>query len=163
MPAISFYKNAKDTVSTDSLELDDFLRFIKEGKWQDFVLPIRTIKDKELRDNAKRRVPCVTIAGLFTERKDASIKKHSGYIAIDIDTVPDLNETKSFLYTDDYLHAGFDSISGYGLCCVFRINPKKHREAFAGLCEYLFKKYNIVCDPTSINESRARFVSYSMV
>jgi hypothetical protein len=102
----------------------------------------------------------VTVAGTFTQRADKNLLQHSGFICIDIDNVGDLSDLKSQVYTDDYVYAGFDSVSGYGLCLIFVIKPKKHREAFAGICQYLLDKYGIVCDPTSVNESRARFVSY---
>lgn len=160
MSKISIYKNAYDSKGLGEIELDFFLRDIQEGKWQDDVLRVRTVKDKTERDELKKRVPMVTVAGTFSERKDKALIKHSGFICIDIDNVTDLNDVKSQVFTDDYVYSGFDSISGYGLCLIFKIKPKKHREAFAGICEYLFKKYSIICDPTSVNESRPRFISF---
>src|SRR4028118_1272270 len=104
MPKISFYKNAYDTKGTGEVELDFFLRDIQEGKWQDDVLKVRTIKDKPERDEQKRRVPMVTIAGAFSERNDKSLTKHSGFICIDVDNVTDLNDTKSQVFTDEYVY-----------------------------------------------------------
>jgi predicted P-loop ATPase len=160
MPKISIYKNAFDTKGIGESEFDVFLKDIQQGRWQDEILTIRTIIDKSQRDAMKKRMPMVTIAGTFSERADKNLLKHSGFICIDIDDIQDLSDLKSLVYTDEYVYAGFDSISGYGLCLIFCIHPKKHREAFSGICEYLFRKYNVICDPTSVNESRARFVTY---
>jgi predicted P-loop ATPase len=163
---ISFYKrvsgNAKGEVPkpVEDVPLDIFLENIRTGKWEDIVHSIRIIEDEKQRSEAKRRVPYVTISGTFSERTDEAIIKHSGYISIDIDDVKDTDDFKRKLEGDPYIAAMFVSISGRGLCLLFRINPDKHREAFQGIGEYLFTQYNIICDPTSINVSRARFVSY---
>lgn len=156
---ISLYKRANDTKSESKINIDDFLLYIKDGKWQDYVLPIRAIPDIELRKEEKKKVPCVTLSGEFTERKDDSIIRHSGYIGIDIDDC-EPEEMKSILAPDHFIYSIFTSISGTGVCAIFRIDGAKHREAFAGISEYLYNTYNICIDPTSVNPSRARFVSY---
>jgi hypothetical protein len=97
---------------------------------------------------------------MFNKRDDNSISKHSGYIGIDIDELVNPEEIKEKLRYDKYVVAIFTSVSGRGLCVVFHINGGKHREAFQGLSQYLYESYGIVVDPTSINVSRARFVSY---
>lgn len=162
MPEISLFKNATDTNSNQSLNIDDFIGRINEGYWQDAVLKVRTLKNKDEQDNAKKRLPMVTVSGLFTggTRTDKTLSKHSGFIQIDLDKLEDVEDAKSFLYTDEYLYAGFVSCRGYGLCLIFKINPKKHRDAFAAISQYLYEKYKVIVDPTSVNESRGRFVSY---
>lgn len=157
---ISIYNGAKDTKSQETIAIDLFLESVKNGRWQDIVLPIRAIGDKELRNEAKKKAPAVTISGTFKERKDDAIEKHSGYIGIDIDEITNFNAQRRILQSDKYVYALFASISGRGLCAIFKIVPSKHRDAFNGISEYLFKNYNIIIDPTSVNQSRARFVSY---
>lgn len=158
MAVISLYPDIRTVKNGTDLSVDLFLEYIESGKWQDIVLPIRTM-DKAGRTEAKKKVPYVTLSGLFTDRTDAGIKEHSGFIGIDIDEV-DAEETKSILAPDPHVYAIFTSISGKGVCALFRINGEKHREAFAGISEYLYEKYNVICDPTSVNPSRPRFISY---
>lgn len=158
-PLISHFRNIKHTKNGETLQIDDFLEHVKDGKWQDFVLPVRAIKDEELRKEEKKKVPYVTISGQFSDRLDNALIEHSGFIGIDIDDV-DPEETKSILAPDAYVYAIFTSISGRGVCVLFKINGEKHREAHAGISEYLLETYNLVCDPTSVNPSRARFVSF---
>lgn len=158
---ISYYGSVKETESDQSVPLDLFFEDIRRGKWEDIVHAVRVISDKKQRDDLKKKtIPIVTISGTFTKRNDQGIKDKSGFIAIDIDNVDDPHELKSLVCPDKYVVAAFTSVSGRGLCVVFNINPEKHRESFNGISEYLFEHYNIVCDPTSVNPSRARFVSW---
>lgn len=162
MPNISIYKRGSDTKSQELIPIDIFLDRIKEGFWQDIVLPIRAKENDPIaQESAKKKAPNVTLSGRFRERKDSEIEEHSGYIGIDIDSLHgEADHYKSLLGCDPYIYAIFISIRGNGLCCLFKIDGKKHRNAFEGIGEYLFEKYQIVIDPTSINVSRARFVSY---
>lgn len=156
---ISFYERVSNIQSSEIVPFDIFLENIKSGHWQDYVLPLRAIGDKKERDAAKKKVPSVTLSGHFSERKDDCLVEHSGFIGMDIDDC-DPEELKNQLRSDGYVVAAFTSISGTGLCIVFKINPRKHRESFYGISEYLYKRYEIICDPTSVNPSRARFVSF---
>lgn len=158
--SISYYHRVGDIRSDRTIPFDIFLESIRDGKWQDMVLPIRAMATKEERDAAKKLVPSVTIAGKFKVREDAQLDEHSGYLAMDFDDLKDVNEFKSRICTDRYVVAAFTSISGRGLCVVFRVNPEKHKEAFQGLGAYLYEKYGEPCDPTSVNVSRCRFVSF---
>jgi len=156
---ISLYKNATDTNDVD-FAFDKFLNGIREGTWQDVVLNVRTIADKKERDIAKKRCPLVTVSGSFAGRSDNSIRKHSGFIAIDIDKIENPNAVKELLANDRYIYASFISISGKGLCLIFRIDGTKHLESFEGIGAYLYENYQIIIDQSCKNVSRARFVSY---
>lgn len=160
-PQISIFPKISVTTSTDTTPVDLFLDNIRDGKWQDLVLPIRAIKDKEERQRRKKLVPYVTISGIFPERKDNGCKQHSGLLGVDIDDVGQRTEEyRALLGNDPYCYAIFTSISGQGLCMLVKIDGEKHREAFAGFADYLISKYQIVVDPTSVNPSRPRYVSY---
>lgn len=158
---ISFFNNVSETKTTRTIEVPQFLEYIQNGKWQDVVLPIRAERDETKRQAMKKRAPLVTISGVFPERKDASLKQHSGLIAIDIDHLNEKTEEyRRNLAADKYCFAIFTSISGTGLCMLVRIDGARHRDAFTSICSYLLTEYNIVVDPACVNESRARFVSY---
>ncbi len=156
---ISIFNKASHTKNGKEIPFDVFLSYIQDGKWQDNVLPIRAMQDKEQRTNAKKQVPYVTISGTFAERKINGLTKHSGFIAIDVDNV-DPEEVKSLVCSDQYVYAAFTSISGRGLCLIFRINPDKHADAFDGLQEYLYTTHGVVIDPSGRDVSRPRFISY---
>jgi hypothetical protein len=158
---ISLFPTIWETKTTDSIPFDIFLDNIRSGHWQDLVLPVRAIKDHEARQIAKKKIPSVTLSGMFPERVDSKIQSHSGFIGVDVDDLGNQVEaTKSLLAGDPYVYAIFTSVSGLGLCVVMPIEGDRHRDAFAGIANYLLSKYNILVDPTAVNPSRARYVSY---
>jgi predicted P-loop ATPase len=156
---ISSYKSVIDKNDKD-IELTSFLEGVKEGKWQDLVLQVRTIEDKKRRSEQKQKCPLVTISGSFAERKDAALRKHSGFIAIDVDQIDNISSIKKILQKDGYVYSAFISISGNGLCILFKIDGDKHLESFEGIAAYLYDNYQLIVDQSGKNVSRARFISY---
>lgn len=159
---ISIYKNIQDSKSQEKIPLDFFLEKIRNGYWQDLVLPIRTILDEDKRRQCKSKVPYVTISGIFGDvRNRDNLKIHSGFISMDIDKLGhEVNGTMQLLKQDPYCYSAFTSISGTGVCALFKVEPDKHLEAFIGIADYLLKKYQIIIDPSGKDTSRPRFVSY---
>ncbi len=160
--AVSIYKNIYQNQSKEVIPIDIFLENVKAGKWQDHVLKIRCIQDHAERKAAKEKLPYVTLSGLFSkERKAADITVHSGFIGMDIDNIAnELEGVRNLLSTDPYVFSVFTSVSGTGLCVIFKIDPDKHLDAFNGIADYLIKKYQIVIDPSGKDVSRPRYVSY---
>lgn len=163
---ISLYDKPSFVKSNKEIPFDIFLDGIRKGTWEDFVHKVRRLPygSPEWLD-AKKQVPSVTIAGKFKQRYDKDVVRYSGYMAIDIDkdSFPDgltADEFKQLICADRYVQSAFLSISGYGLCVIFRVNGEKYKEAYRGACEYMYETYRVTCDPTSVNPSRARFVSY---
>ena len=158
----SIYKNIYDNQSTNTLLYNTFLEYIKTGRWEDQVHKVRIIKDYAERKKQKEQMPYVTISGFFAqERKAALITAHTGYLAMDIDNIPgELDGTKTMLAADSYVNAIFTSVSGTGLCVIFKIDKDKHKEAFESISDYLLKTYQIIVDPSCKDVSRPRYVSY---
>lgn len=142
--------------ASGTFSLTDFINDIKYGKWKDLVDPIRKEKDKSNRDAMKKRLISVTMSGVFEERKESSLIKHSGFICVDIDNFTD----KSLISKDKHTYACFDSVSGNGFAIVVKINPAMHKESFKWLQKYYFETYGIVVDPLPSNVASLRFVSY---
>jgi predicted P-loop ATPase len=156
-PNISYFNNIAHTKKGMSLTFSDFLEKIKDGYWQDQVLKYRNDKSQE----SKKALPYVTISGLFKERNSNLLTQHSGFIAIDIDGLKDLNHVREQICCDNNFYATFVSCGGSGLCAIAKINPKLHLESFNYLSKYLYTKYNIIeVDEKCKDISRARFVSY---
>jgi predicted P-loop ATPase len=156
---ISYYKNIKDDQDVD-IEINSFLEGIRSGRWQDIVLQCRAAPNKEIRDLLKKTAPLVTISGSFAARKDDALRTHSGFIAMDIDNVENIEETRKQLSADPYTYACFISISGNGLCVIYRIDGSRHLDAFNGIASYLYNSYQLIIDQSCKNLARARFVSY---
>ena len=156
---ISSYKNVHDKQDID-IEINTFLEGIQTGKWQDIALDVRNAPNKEIKDLKKKSAPVVTISGSFSERKAEGLRKHSGYIAIDIDNLDDPAETKKRISADTYIYSAFISISGKGLCLIIKIDGTRHLDAFNAIAAYLYNEYQLIVDQSGKDVSRARFVSY---
>lgn len=157
---ISLFPHIKAARDGQDITLDIFLDRIKDKFWVNQYLDVLNARkvSEDAVTIAKNNVPYVTISGTFSERKNAGLVKHSGFIAIDIDDV-DPEETKSIICTDQYTYAAFTSISGTGLCVIVKINPAKHLDSFLGLQSYYWAKYQIVIDQSCKDVSRPRYVS----
>lgn len=161
MATISIYKNIHDVKSRDTVLLNVFLDAIQSGRWQDQVLKIRTIKEHEERQQAKKGLPYVTISGAFTQRSITGIAAHSGFISMDLDNLgSDLEGVRTLLSKDPYVYSCFTSCSGTGLCVLFKIDPEKHSESFDAIANYLITQYQFIADPSGKDVSRPRYVSY---
>jgi predicted P-loop ATPase len=156
---ISYYKNIKDDQDVD-IQITSFLEGIRSGRWQDIVLQCRAAPNKEVRDLLKKTAPLVTISGSFAARKDDALRTHSGFIAMDIDNIENVEETRKQLSADPYTYAVFVSISGNGLCVIYRIDGSRHLDAFNGIASYLYNSYQLIIDQSCKNVARARFASY---
>jgi hypothetical protein len=156
---ISHYKNVHDKQDVD-IEIDSFLEGVQTGKWQDIALEVRNAPNKEIKDAIKKRAPLVTPSGSFSERKVDGLRKHSNFIAIDIDNLDDPAATKKRIGDDPYIYSAFISISGQGLCLIIKIDGTRHLDAFNAIAAYLYNEYQLIVDQSGKDVSRARFVSY---
>jgi len=156
---ISLYKNIHDSQDKD-IKIDNFLEGVRSGRWQDIALEVRNAPNKEIKELKKKTAPLVTVSGSFSARKDDALRKHSNYIAIDIDNLDDAAATKERISADSYIYAAFISISGKGLCLIIKIDGTRHLDAFNGIAAYLYNEYQLIVDQSGKNVSRARFISY---
>lgn len=163
MSNISLFPRIDDVRHPKDLSIDDFLNGVKNGRWQDPVLDLRTEKNEDAYKIKKEALPNVTVSGTFSYRANVNLTEHSGFIAIDIDKLgQNLNSVKEKLSTDKYFYALFTSCSGNGLCGIIKIDPDKHKLSFKQLCEYISQTYNVKpnVDKKCSDFCRARFVSY---
>lgn len=157
---ISYYKSIKDTIGGKDVELKEFIEYVREGYWQDYILPLRA--SKENKTELKKKLPYVTISGKFKVRNNNGLEKHSGFLAIDFDLKcnPNILDKRDVLYADKYTYAGFISASGEGVCILVRIDGGKHLDAFLALEQYYFTHFDLIVDTSCKDVSRPRYVSY---
>lgn len=158
MSYISIYKNAKDSISTDTEHIDNFIHSVKSGRWKEQVEKYRSSGDQ----SDKEKLPMVTISGQFQRRRADALIKHSGFICVDIDKLP--TQEHFLLYQsiceDSYTYACFSSCSGNGIAVIIKIDPARHLDAFAGLEKYYAEKFATIIDRSCKDITRSRFVSY---
>lgn len=147
------------------LSIEDIYERIKTGMAgvKEMVEVIRTTKDKDERNNQKKKLKAILFAGEFSQRNDASLTKHSGFMITDFDGFAS-EQTYQYwrdkLINNPHVYMLFRSPSGNGIKAVVRIpksDAQEHslrHEAF-GLtleCDYF--------DTTNKNVSRVCFESY---
>lgn len=165
---VSLFPKSWDTSPSAEYQIDEILQLIKEGEWQDPVLSYRFLAEKFSKrspqaSNAKKNLPAFTVSGTFTERKDSGLIKHSGFVAIDIDDLNDVDKCTSIVKTDPYIYASFVSAGGHGLCLIIKVDPTEHKEKktelFDQFKEYFEQRHDIQIDKLQ-DISRLRFVSF---
>ncbi|MCP9761481.1 BT4734/BF3469 family protein [Lacihabitans soyangensis] len=124
---------------------------------------LRQISDKKLARKYKAaNFNYVTFSGTFSSRKDDALLKHSGYLAIDFDHIPDLESLKTQLLNDAFFETQmlFKSPSGDGLKWIISIDitQNTHQDWFMAIKNYLEQTYQLKVDSAGIDVSRACFL-----
>jgi predicted P-loop ATPase len=154
---ISYWSGVNHTKKDlDRLSMDEFLERIQNGYWKLQIELLRSEPDEKRQKEIKKTLPAVTVGGVFGERKENSLEKHSGFICIDIDGFNDRTNIDS----DEYTYASFLSTRGNGIAVICKCDPSKHKESYNFISEYYFNKFGIVVDEAPKNVASARFVSY---
>lgn len=158
---VSFYStNIKQLSGAQTLPILSVLQAIKNGDFQDQVIPVANEPDKAKRNELKKRVPYFTPSGEFEKREASGLVKHSGLIAMDFDSLENIKSVEIALKNDPYSFAVFRSISHKGLCVLVKIDPSRHLDSFKALELYYWKLLNVTVDQSCKDVSRARFVSF---
>lgn len=158
---VSFYQtNIKQLSGAQTLPILSVLQAIKNGDFQDQVIPVANEPDKAKRNELKKRVPYFTPSGEFEKREASGLLKHSGLIAMDFDSLENIKSVEIALKNDPYSFAVFRSISHKGLCVLVKIDQSRHLDSFKALELYYWKLLNVTVDQSCKDVSRARFVSF---
>jgi hypothetical protein len=106
----------------------------------------------------------VTFSGIFSHRADKSLLIHSGLIAIDLDHLSDIIQTKETIRSDHTLEPAmvFTSPSGDGLKVIIPVNMERglHSDYFDSISLYLLITYGLTADPSGRDVSRACFLCH---
>lgn len=159
---ISIYRNVTDNIGT----ITTLRTFLQSTKYKAEIEALRTVEDKQKRNELKKQLPASTISGIFkpTRAKDNLIE-HSGLLCIDIDeqdnrhirNFANLNEQIARL--EEVLYCAL-SASGKGYFVIIPIqNPMQHREHFKAI-QQDFSKRGIVIDSNCADITRLRGYSY---
>ena len=104
------------------ITVETALQRIQSGKQKKKIERVRS-GDKD----AKKLLPIVLWSGVFNERNDESLQKHSGIIVLDFDHVDDVSQAKSCLAYDQHVIACWTSPSGDGVKAIVEISNPSSR------------------------------------
>lgn len=166
LPKFSLYKkpiyNIKPFKETDVLEV---YKQIKSDNYKYYTDELRKISDAEKARKYKAfNFEYVTFSGIFSERNEKHLKKHSGLLTIDFDHLPNLTSLKTKLLEDEYFETDllFTSPSGNGLKWVVSIDvtKTKHQDYFKAITNYIEHTYRLKIDQSGKDTSRACFLPH---
>lgn len=157
---VSIYKNVTDVVSSETIEVRNFLYDVRSGRYEDSVNAVRLAKTDEEKNKCKKMLPNATLSGVFSRCTDAGLTEHSGLICMDFDSLDDTDAWKNTLAQEEFIYSIFVSAGGHGLAVLCRVEGTEHRLMWEALADYFYTTYKIGADPTGINVSRRRFYSY---
>lgn len=163
IPIVSVFENHFSKEPIDEIRLDKFLH---TSKFKRQVDEYRTSTDEKLRKKIKGSLVCVTPSGIYSQRREVNIMKHTGLLCVDIDSKDnpkiDLKESKHIIakYCPSLYYVGL-SLSGEGIFLIFRIsNPEFHKQHFEALAELLNKKFDLQVDRSVKSPVSLRVASY---
>ena len=165
---VSFYDHFSDTKAPKT---GTFLQVVTSAKLAEkhgpLLSKIRGTEDKEERDPLKKRLACFNPSGIFSERKEAGLLKHSGLMAFDVDpaqnpwlnaqTAPALRGEISKLKEVAYVAL---SASWKGVWGAVPIEKTDHHKEHFEALKADFLGWGIVIDSACSNVAHLRFWSY---
>jgi len=142
------------------LTIDKALERIQTGKSRELIQEVRLEADRDKRNILKGRLPSVLFSGEFTDRKNASLVEHSGYVILDFDHTTNATELKKEIFKEPFILACWVSPSGDGVKALAKIKYRdKHREHYKSLLQY-FERFEVNPDAANINEARVCYESW---
>ncbi len=162
---ISKFNSCMDTNPASEMTVKHFCLNIINGRFAEDITKLRTISDKQQRDDIKKTLPAVTPSGTFSQRNNVSLIKHSGFMCVDVDakhnpTIKDWEAFRNSLAGYDYTYFVALSASGKGVFILIPIAyPHRHGQTFDALKQD-FADIGITIDIICRGVSWLRIVSY---
>lgn len=161
------YFKGKRYPGKELVSIYSILNSFKSNKFKQQIEEGRTFYmegDHENYQVLKGSLVAITFSGtFFPVRSSANIQNYSGYIVIDIDHCGErLEEYKSLLKSDRYVHAVWISPSGDGLKCLIKteLSVPDHKNIYRSAVKYYNELYNLDIDTSGSDVARLCYVSY---
>jgi hypothetical protein len=158
----SYYKNLYSVEIPDGeMNINDIIEIVKYGYLNTEIKKLRLL-DGEKYNAEKKKLPAITLSGIFSKRTSENIISHSGLIQVDIDNVQDYEEAFYTICNNEFTYVCFRSPGGKGIKVIVKIPPTiaTHKQQFNALERYYKNEFNIVIDPNCSNISRCLLLSH---
>lgn len=161
---VSFFKNVMTSYPFKEAPIGDFIEQTKHNS----VLrqKRKLIQDDEQLNALKKKAQCICPSGVFKQRANNKLVRHSQLICIDIDAkenthVRNWEEMKDQLkYIAQIAYCGY-SFSGKGLWLLIPIlHPLKHKAHYEAICKQLYRATGLKADRQCSDVSRLRTLSF---
>jgi len=165
-PVFSYFnKPVSNIIPARKVTLLEVYSLIKGNDFASSTKSLRGITDlKEARKYKAQHFDYVTFSGVFSQRNDVNLIRHSGLLTVDFDHVDDIQALKTSLLDDAYFETEllFISPSGDGLKWIIPVDLSqvKHRDYFKAVANYIQQSYKLQVDQSGKDLSRACFLPF---
>jgi len=161
---ISIFENYFATIPAGEISVYEFCLNVIDCDYKTEIEQLRSTPDKATRNKIKATLPALTPSGIFTERNKQAIKKHSGYLCIDLDAGDnpgtDWQTLRDNLAKIRNVYFSALSASGKGVFALIPIaTPENHEQHFDSLKKDFWKFYNLKIDTACRDVTRLRGIS----
>lgn len=158
---VTVFAHSKEVENPFFMEINEVLLSFKNGSNKQTIEKLRTIEDKEKRNEAKKKLKSVCFSGEFRRREAKSCIKHSGFACLDFDNVGTYDDAvclRDSLESNEYIYSAFVSPSGNGVKAIVKIPNEihDHKKYYEALCE----NFDSFIDEKTKDVSRLCFESY---
>ena len=158
---VTVFAHSKEVENPFFMEINEVLLSFKNGSNKEKIDILRTIEDKEKRNDAKKKLKSVCFSGEFRRREAKSCIKHSGFACLDFDNVGTYEDAvclRDSLESNEYIYSAFVSPSGNGVKAIVKIPSEiqDHKKYYEALCE----NFDSFIDEKTKDVSRLCFESY---
>ena len=153
---VSCFKNKKDVQNPFNTSVIKILEGFKVDKYN--LTEKRNLKDSDFQKE-KGELPIACFGGVFSKRSKNNVLKGSGYLTLDFDKLPNIDEKRKELESLDYIYSVFVSPSGKGLKALVKIPETKDDKEYKQYYQALSKKIKGI-DESGKDISRACFFSF---
>ena len=151
----------------EEITIAKFAEIIQGGEYLMQIGAVRSASSKPERDALKKKLPAVTISGVFEGgHKAEHLKDHSGLICMDFDAKDNpcllgtVEEYRDKISKEPFCKLAFVSAGGQGLAVICAIRPLQHEASFLTLRDHFKEHYDLTADESCKDVCRLRFVSW---
>lgn len=157
--------NGVNAIPIGQTNWQSVLRDIQSDKYRKEIERIRACTDTKKRSELKKKLPAVTLGGVFSPRRgNENLKSPTGILVVDLDHLPEVESTFQLLSRDEKIFAAFRSPSGDGIKCLVRARgigtDSDHKRFYDAIKKYFQKTYGLKIDSACKDIARLTFVSW---
>ncbi len=159
----SLFKNLISEKPDIIIDINDVYNIIKSGFLKNEIENLRKANNQQtFRELKEVSLQAVTISGIFYQRNNNDLVKHSGLIQIDLNNIDIDDHLFKDICNDTFTYLAFKNADGNAINIIIKIKPSinTHSSQFFALKNYYNKHFKFDLNTEDIEVSKAMLLSY---